>query len=271
MKQKTFSTSLDIKGIKSEILIQTEKEVKEKLKKCSKKIIKLKCFSEVCRDIDNPDTLHVPSKCYVRICPVCKLARQIRLVSKYSHYVNVMESPRFMTLTMRKPYDLSKINKKRMDTAFQELFRELRGNGYEITKYIKAMELKKVEGNKYMFHYHIIYDGSFIPQNVLSDKWKKHSKGSFIVDIRKVYNRNHALFYISKYIAKAVDYDISIPQYVRIRKMRFFNSYGFKGIKLKKEMWAKCKVCGARLRYAGEYEIVHILGKCVFSKEDRIF
>ena len=48
-----------------------------------------------------------------------------------------------------------------------------------------------------------------------------------------------AVFYLSKYIAKSVDYDISISQYVRIRKMRFFNSYGFKGIQFKKEVWAK--------------------------------
>jgi hypothetical protein len=263
MKQKRLSPSLDIKGIKSENLIQTERQTKERLEKCSKKVIKLKCFSEVCREEGVSDTLHVPSKCYIRICPVCKIARQMRLVSKYNHLVNLMKYPRFMTLTLKGTYKLTKANKNKMDTVCQELFRELRNSGYSFSKYIKALEISKKDNNRYSFHYHVIYDGSFIPQSVLSDKWKKHSKGSFVVDIRKVYNRKHALFYISKYIAKAVDYDIPIPQYVRIRKMRFFNSCGFKGIKINKEIWAKCNYCGARMRYAGEYETDHVLKGCI--------
>jgi hypothetical protein len=181
-----------------------------------------------------------------------------------------MEQPRFMTLTLRGIHGLSKENKNRMDTACQELFRELREKGYKFSKYIKAMEIQKKGNNRYRFHYHIIYDGSYIPKQLLSDKWKKHSKGSFIVDIKKVYNSNHVVFYISKYIAKAVDYDISVRQYAKIRKMRFFNSYGFKGIELKKERWAICRHCGARMKYAGDYEVAERLHKCVFSSDERI-
>jgi len=268
--QNTTIPSLVNKGIKSENLIEAERKTRRALKNCKKKVIKLQCRSEVCFDVGNEDTWHVPSKCYNRICPICKPARQLRLVKKYSQYVDYMRYPRFMTLTLRDPVDLTKDNKRMMDTACQELFRELRNMGYELKRYIKAMEIKKISDDEYRFHYHIVYDGSFIPQDVLSDKWKKHSKGSFVVDIRKVYNKHHAVFYICKYIAKSVDYDIPIKKYVRIRKMRFFNSYGFKGIMLKRQIWARCRYCGARMKYAGEYELDHRLGKCVFSPREKI-
>lgn len=255
------NTSLDNKGIKSvnekpaKSYARIEKEAKERMEACSKRHVVIRCKTLNCLGNVYDEPLIFPSRCYIRICPTCKMARRWRLTSKYSFYLNFLREPRFLSLTLKNPCKLTKSNKKIMDRAFQEFVRELRKRGYVISKYIKGIEFKKVDEYLYRFHYHVIYDGSYIPQEELSKLWKKHSKGSFIVHIRRVYNKNHMCFYLTKYISKSMDMEIPLGIYASIRKMRFFNTYGFKGlIKKKKKSIIKCPRCGRYKKFDGYSE-----------------
>jgi len=248
-------TLLVIKGIKSqENPDEAVADIRKRMGRCKKVVVKLTCPRKNYDYTSTHDSLFVRQKCHKRICPRCPNERKARLVSKYAICTEFMQYPRFMTLTLKEGLELTKESKKFVDDMYQELMRKLKRDGYEMKKFIKGLELKRLEDGKYRFHYHVLYDGSYIPQDYLSDAWKHITGGSFRVDVRKVYNPLHALFYISKYMTKAVDYDIPIEIYAKIQKLRFFNSRGFKGLyEEKKEPFAKCR-CGLKLYYDGSEE-----------------
>ena len=50
-------------------------------------------------------------------------------------------------------------------------------------------------------HFHVLLRAPFIPQAWLSAQWSELT-GASIVDIRKIYDQKHAMFYVSKYLSK---------------------------------------------------------------------
>jgi hypothetical protein len=50
-------------------------------------------------------------------------------------------------------------------------------------------------------HFHVLLRAPFLRQKWLSANWKDLT-GAFVVDIRRVFDRDHAMYYVSKYLSK---------------------------------------------------------------------
>jgi len=58
-------------------------------------------------------------------------------------------------------------------------------------------------------HLHIVADGKFIDQGELSNAWRSITKDSFIVDVRRIRNKEHAARYVTKYASKPLNTSFS--------------------------------------------------------------
>lgn len=143
----------------------------------------LSCGSPMVYECNDCGSKVMGSKsCDTRICPRCNRRRFKRLLKRYSPILSAMMHPRFMTLTLKNPEFLLKDSFQ----EFRRLWNLLRRHKYyrvRILGGIYAMEVTFTE-NGWNLHMHILYDGSFIPQDKLSKDWKSLT-GSHIVDIRQ--------------------------------------------------------------------------------------
>lgn len=142
-----------------------------------------------------------------------------------------MKSIRFMTLT-KLSTDLTLLA---CLIALMDGFRELRRSDVwkrNVVGGMWAIEIKpgRKEGT-WNVHLHLLVDGSYFPQDQLSDAWLKATGDSKIVDIRKVNSTAGAANYVTKYVSKPGDFnkfsDEEIIDYARsVKGRRMFGSFG---------------------------------------------
>ena len=145
------------------------------------------------------------SRCRSRLCPRCSKIRARMLAQRVGALVHHMDSPRFLTLTIRShPGDLRDLLKF-LRTRFAMLRRTLywkslvRGGIYtvEITWNAKSKEWHP--------HLHAIIDGNYIPQADLVKVWSQVVGDDAGVDIRKVSSIRKISNYLAAYVSKSCD------------------------------------------------------------------
>lgn len=179
---------------------------------------------------------------------------------KYDPKLNTFKDPRFLTLTLRGFHPLDRRVHERLNYAWKRMSLILRKNGY-VKGYIKVTELVArpnmlVDGKeipRYYWHLHIIYDGVYIPAEILRSFWKQYTKDSNWVHVSRVRKNFSASAYIRKYITKLVYDNMDLTEYIKVYKMKLISSYGcvdeletlieieVTSIKL------KCPICGYKL------------------------
>lgn len=204
--------------------------------------------------------------CNSRLCPHCveKMKKQYRRALRT--VISSYKQPRFLTVGFRNTPDLTKDYLKKCSYQFNRFVRNIKRKSRQLEKqgqraillgdYICVLEIKfhkkgalikdKKTGkpigiyqdNNWNVHYHIIFDGTFLPQKIASDILKKTTKGeSQYVDIRyisreKIRSKMKALNYVTKYLSKmhtdTLDYKHSIEYYNAINKIRFVKICGKK-------------------------------------------
>ncbi|KXA91480.1 hypothetical protein AKJ64_04720, partial [candidate division MSBL1 archaeon SCGC-AAA259E17] len=102
-----------------------------------------------------------------------------------------------MTLTFRRSWNLESLVERAFD-CFRKLRRRkilegVRGGFYSV-------EVKPPNEQGWYVHIHVILDGFYMLQGVLSDEWKDITGDSFYVDIRSVRNRKAGVFYLLGYV-----------------------------------------------------------------------
>lgn len=81
-------------------------------------------------------------------------------------------------------------------------------------------------------HLHIISEGKYLEQSKIKNLWHKITKDSYIVDIRKIKNDKHIIHYITKYISKGLQANISHNQdylqeaILALRGTKLITTYG---------------------------------------------
>lgn len=103
-------------------------------------------------------------------------------------------------------------------------------------------EIGKHKGNNWNLHYHMIYDGEYIPRELLSYNLERVTRGeSFFIGIKyispySVRSKEKALNYITKYLSKisfkSDDYEVMLEYYSAIEKIRFYKTLGVKMTRL---------------------------------------
>jgi len=172
--------------------------------------------------------------CKIRICPSCSKSRANKYYNTYYPYIGSLKCARsiydkglrLLTLTIKNQKDLVKsIN------DIYESFIRLRRRSYfknRVKGGLGAIEITKDKQNMYHTHVHLIVDSSYLAMkhqigkdSKLVKEWKIASKGSSIVDIRKISYAAGGLKYVLKYISKGSNIPIKeYPIFYKLTKKR---------------------------------------------------
>lgn len=178
-------------------------------------------------------------RCRHRLCPTCGRLRCHRVSEAITEAVKRMNAPRLITLTQI----ADDSTWKRKYSELMDAFRRLRTRSAwktRVTSGIYAVETTfNASTQRWHVHVHVVVDGEFFPQKLLSDEWFAASNGSKIVDIRAIHDRSKAAAYVAKYVGKPAQPEAwpsdRICEYARdSRGVRTWHTFG--------------KLHGARLR-----------------------
>lgn len=141
-------------------------------------------------------------QCRDRLCPRCSFYRSKRLAHDIHERIAHLDSLRFLTLTLaadnRPLHD-------RLDRLYQA-WRNLRRRPdwkARVRGGVATLEVThNAETGNWNVHLHVVVDGEYFPQDLLSSIWKDVTGDSEIVYIKAVFNRRDTGKYISKYVAK---------------------------------------------------------------------
>lgn len=176
-------------------------------------------------------------RCRSRWCEACQNER--RLIIRRNLQEKLPQGRiRFLTLTVK-----SRTCLRTCVDHLQSSFKKLRARPY----YSKAMRggiwflevTRRKDNGEWHPHYHILYQGEYIPKEKLSLDWHKITKDSFIVDIRSLKNREAAPAYVTKYASKAIgkeiwgDHESLVTIMREFRDQKLLGTFGaWRGMKL---------------------------------------
>jgi hypothetical protein len=142
--------------------------------------------------------------CHDRLCTPCANGRSWRLQQALMSQFTV-DGALFITLTLcGKKESLTDL----IDRLYRS-FRNLRQHPTWADK-IKGgaafLEIKwSDKAQRWHPHLHIVAQGGFVAQYDLSDAWRSITKDSYIVDIRRIRDKEHAARYVTKYASKPLN------------------------------------------------------------------
>jgi hypothetical protein len=133
------------------------------------------------------------------LCPDCADHWRRSVVTKFKLGIANMQTPKFVTLTLKKGADLDVRYIWKMRNY---LFKILRRRGYRIDGWLGVCEWPN--------HIHLVIDSDYVPQEELSKAWLASTDDSYIVDIRAVKDgrgERMAINYLAKYLGKSQGWD----------------------------------------------------------------
>ena len=141
------------------------------------------------------------SYCHDRFCKPCSCARS-NLAARNLRFRLGGAQHRFVTLTLQ---STNQALCSLVDKLYRS-FRRLRAQTIWKQKVDGGAAFLEIRWNenrqRWHPHLHMILEGRFLPQDLLSDAWKKATQGSSIVDIRKIANAETAARHVTKYASK---------------------------------------------------------------------
>lgn len=141
-------------------------------------------------------------QCRDRLCPRCSFYRSKRLAFDVHERLAPLDSLRFITLTLAA--DARPLS-ERLDRLYQA-WRSLRRRNDWKTRVrggVATIEITlNEETGNWNCHLHVVADGTYFNQALLSEIWLDVTGDSSIVFIRAVFDRKHTGTYIAKYVAK---------------------------------------------------------------------
>lgn len=164
-----------------------------------------------CLDMDHENIYEKRRyRCMNRICMKvgCLRKRRKRLYDVLSRSIVNMRNLKFITLTYADRHGLSRDIKEQLDSYFKEFIRNIRRKKLLLGGYIKVLEITKNPQGFY-YHFHIVIEMKYFDQKKLSKLWKRITGTSYIVHIKPVTDRSHAVSYVAKYLVKGIHSNIS--------------------------------------------------------------
>lgn len=157
----------------------------------------------VYQSTSSPSDLKVlTNHCGDRLCLVCSKLKAARIADALHEHCKEKPRLRFLTLTLA---NTSKGLADSLDRLYRH-FKSLRNTDWwedHVTGGVAFLEIKYSEkARRWHPHFHLIVEGSFIPQAELQEAWKGITHDSFIVDVRACHDSEKAASYAAKYAGK---------------------------------------------------------------------
>ena len=149
--------------------------------------------------------------CHDRLCIPCQKTRQSGLVEAIMLRMHDSTAPcRFLTLTLKHSDAPLSAQLSRLTQSFRslrqhpEISSALSGGAWFI-----EVKLSKDKA-RWHPHLHVIVEGSYVDQKLLSRCWLHVTGDSYIVDIRAIDNARHRVMYVTKYATKPLANEVTL-------------------------------------------------------------
>lgn len=187
--------------------------------------------------------LQVKMSCGKRTCPVCRRKWFGYHYGALKKYVSTWSQVYFLTLTLKNIPDgqMTRWHIKRLREAFSKLRYRFKGAIQDGFYIIQATNC----GEGWHLHVHVLYRGKYVSKAAISEAWREITKGSYIVDIKRVERFQKALQYLlSDFSGKPRVREQDVETYNRVfhgcRLVQGFGEYS----KIKLRVPFRCPVCG---------------------------
>lgn len=173
----------------------------------------------------------IVGRCKDRMCPRCSRHNAWQMSVRLDEIISKMNTRRMITLTLKHLYGSLKSQIDRLMDNWKKIRKTSTWKSH-VDGGLYSLEIKYDDVNKCWHpHLHVIVEGVYFDQKILSDLWKKVTGDSTIVDIRKVESSKRIGNYISKYVTKpdevaAWSMDILFEYMMAIRGRRLFHTFG---------------------------------------------
>jgi len=202
--------------------------------------------------------------CNLAVCPVCGKKQYKRFISKYKDNFRSWRNPKHLTLTLKNLDKITIEDYKTLSYWWKRLRQELKRHGdkhnvkYEFTYGIWAFHNHNY-GRGYHLHLHIVFDGTRIPQRLISRLWERITKGSKIVEIHEIITTKQlskAIQYVGNYVVKGGGSEATVHTLLEMffasRNVRKYNTFGKLRVEMKRaKLTSICPFCGAVMVFDG--------------------
>lgn len=162
--------------------------------------------------------------CRDRLCPRCQRQRGWATGGKVAGLVTGFNAPRFMTLTLQHQEEGLGEMLDRLMKAFRVLRKDPLWKSRVFAGVWCVQVTRSRQEKRWHAHLHLIADGEYFPQKLLSKAWEEASGGSRVVDVRAVPDRKKIAGYIASYATRPDDLagwsHADICEYARAMKGR---------------------------------------------------
>jgi len=148
------------------------------------------------------DVKIMTDSCRQRWCPMCANQKASFTKNSVQQWIESLESPRFLTLTLKHCEEplLPQIE------FLQDAFRRLRMRIWWKKRVFGGVWFLQVHRSKvdglWHPHLHILLDGKYMEQGKLSDLWDLVTWGSMVLEITRIHNPEDSAKYVARYSAR---------------------------------------------------------------------
>lgn len=249
--------------------VMSEDDIQGKLDACCTNATSFGCGNQGCHNHGVVKEVK-PHTCGIAICEKipCLKNRINKRRRKYIQLTKNYRTPKFLTLTLKGYHPLKIDVKREMDRMWKTFSQWCRRRGYWWS-YMKTLEIEPHDycvgleyKTVYFYHFHIIYDGKYVPVTWLSKEWLKITKDSYIVWIQGLNpmnrkSRGRLVNYVTKYVSKSAYLELEVNEYLPWRKTPMFMVWRMKKLKILYEYMnyprvkMYCLGCDEELIYLG--------------------
>ena len=143
------------------------------------------------------------SRCKSRVCPRCGRIRIVQLRDRLLEDVKLLDDPRFLTLTLVASDDPLQAQVDHLIASFRRLRQQRRWKIKSDRGWYFVEITYNRRTDRWHPHLHVVVDGKYYRQDMLSRDWEIASRGSTIVDIRRISKRSSIAHYVTDYVTKS--------------------------------------------------------------------
>ena len=155
----------------------------------------------------------VSNRCGSRICPRCRFSWSRRVREQLTARLQRIPTGRasLLTLTIKSSNNPLSAQIANLYTAFRRL-RSKRLWSSQVKGWFVVLEITfNPTTHQWHPHLHCVLDAGFLPQRALSKLWLCATRGSRILDIRRIKDTESTAKYLTAYLTKADGLDTSTP------------------------------------------------------------
>lgn len=181
------------------IIAMLENSREECLNKRSRRLTECAMWPTIRKNGDGSPGLCL-GRCKDRLCPLCSRIRGLECTEKITELVKRMNSPRFLTLTVKNSDVPLRAQVNRLFECFKDFRKRKSWKGHVVGGVYSLEVTWNQRDQTWHPHLHLIIDGHYWTQKEISSEWLDVTGDSSICHIVKVNDAQRTAKYVSAYV-----------------------------------------------------------------------